>query len=220
MVIQLDLKPLNRRTALPMSASESEIDRAWTAFYVEYGNAMVAWQIVERELATLFSLLTKIAPDMAIRIFYAPRSFNGRIDIFKSALVTCKVSEDIKSFTRKLLAKAKSYSDCRNAFAHDQPLLHQFGTPAEFAILLVDGKGQFQSDVEKKRYIDLAITVPEIAEIAINFRHLGKLIEDFWSQLTIRNTSLDRLRERLAALPNLPPSKDRSQPTRTAPAPA
>jgi hypothetical protein len=195
-----------------MSTSESEIDRAWTKFYVEYGNAMVAWQIVEKELATLFSLLTKIPPDMAIRIFYAPRSFNGRIDIFKSALVTCNVSRDVKSFTRQLITKAKHYSDCRNVFAHDQPLLHQFGMPAEFQIVLVDGKGQFQSDEEKKRYIDMAITVPDIAEIAVNFRDLGKLIEDFWSQLMTRTASLDKLRERLAALPNLPPSKDQSQP--------
>jgi hypothetical protein len=195
-----------------MSTSESEVDRAWTKFYVEYGSAMVAWQIVERELATLFSLLKKISPDMAIRIFYAPRSFNGRIDIFKSSLVTCNVSEDIKSFTRQLLTKAKQYSDCRNVFAHDQPLLRQFGTPAQFEILLVDGKGQFQSDEEKKRYIDLATTVPDIAEIAVNFRHLGTLIEDFWSQLATRSASLDKLRERLAALPNPRRPKDRSQP--------
>jgi hypothetical protein len=192
--------------------STSEIDRAWTKFYSEYGSAMVAWQIVERELAILFSLLTKIPPDMAIRIFYAPRSFNGRIDVFKSALVTCSVSEETKSFTRQLITKAKKYSDCRNAFAHDQPLLHQFGMPPQFEILLADGKGQFQSDDEKKRYIDMAITVPDIAEIAVNFRHLGRLIEDFWSDLTRRSASLDILRERLAALPNLPPSKDQSQP--------
>jgi hypothetical protein len=132
--------------------------------------------------------------------------------IFKSSLVTCNVSEDIKSFTRQLLTKAKQYSDCRNVFAHDQPLLRQFGTPAQFEILLVDGKGQFQSDEEKKRYIDLATTVPDIAEIAVNFRHLGTLIEDFWSQLATRSASLHKLRERLAALPNPRRPKDRSQP--------
>jgi hypothetical protein len=195
-----------------MSTSESEVDRAWTKFYVEYGNAMLAWQVVERELAILFSRLTKIPPDMAIRIFYAPRSFNGRIDIFKSALVTCKVSGDIKSLARQLIAKAKHYSDCRNAFAHDQPLLfQQTAFPGEHApaeIRLVDGKGQFQSDEEKKRYVDMAITVADITEIAVNFRHLGKLIGDFWSQ----SASLDKLRERLAALPSLPPLKDQSQP--------
>jgi hypothetical protein len=190
-----------------MTDSKSDVERAWIKFYTEYGGAMVAWQIIERELATLFSQLTKINPDMAIRIFYAPRSFNGRTDIFKSALVTCKVSDEIKTFARQLIRKARNYSDCRNAFAHDQPLLHQFGMPAQFEILLVDSKGQFQSPEEKKRYIDTAITVPEIAEITVNFRHLGNLIRDFWSRLSMQNSSLDTLRERLAALPNLPPPK-------------
>ena len=171
---------------------------------------MLAWQIIESELATLFSLLTKIRPEMAIRIFYAPRSFNGRADIFKSALVTCDVSGEIKAFARQLITKAKSYSDCRNVFAHDQPLLHQFGMPAQFEIVLVDGKGQFQSPTEKERYMNVAITVSDIAEIAINFRHLGNLIRDFWSRLSMQNASLDTLRERLAALPNLPPPKGQS----------
>jgi hypothetical protein len=193
-----------------MPSSESDVDRAWNTFYVEYGSAMLAWQIVESELATLFSFVTKIKPDMAVRIFYAPRSFNGRIDIFKSALVTCDVPDEIKKFTRQIIAKAKHYSDCRNAFAHDQPLLYQFGCPAQFEILLVDGKGQFQSAEEKKRHLDIAIRTSDITEITVNFRHLGDLIRDFWTHMSIQNASLDKLRERLAGLPNLPPSKARS----------
>jgi hypothetical protein len=33
--------------------------------YQEYGQAMLAWQLVESEFATVFSMLTKIPPAMA-----------------------------------------------------------------------------------------------------------------------------------------------------------
>jgi hypothetical protein len=68
-----------------MSSSDSSIEQAWYRFYLEYGAAMYAWQEIESELATLFSLLSKIPPDMAIQIFYSARSFNGRIDTFKAS---------------------------------------------------------------------------------------------------------------------------------------
>jgi hypothetical protein len=194
-----------------MSNSESDIELAWTKFYAEYGNAMVAWQLIESELATLFSFLTRIPPDMAVQIFYSARSFNGRIDIFKSALVTCKCSKEIISFARSLITKAKQYSDSRNKFAHDQPLLQQRGHPATFEIIVVDGKGQFQSEKIRQQYIDAAVTVSDITEIATAFRQLAKLIGDFWSQLSTRTASLDTLRERLLALPSLRPSRDRGQ---------
>jgi len=72
-----------------MSSSDSvisEIEQAWHSFYLEYGTAMVSWQMLESELATLFSKLTKIPPDMAVQIFYSATSFNGRTDIFTAAL--------------------------------------------------------------------------------------------------------------------------------------
>jgi hypothetical protein len=65
-----------------VSPSFAEVDKAWNSFYLEYGPAMLAWQLVESELATLFSKITKIPPDMAIQIFYSATSFNGRIAFF------------------------------------------------------------------------------------------------------------------------------------------
>lgn len=67
-----------------MSSSDSAVKKAWSHFYQEYGQAMLAWQLVESEFATVFSMLTKIPPAMAIQIFYSARSFRGRIDIYKA----------------------------------------------------------------------------------------------------------------------------------------
>jgi hypothetical protein len=69
-----------------MSSSHRDPYSAWNRFYQEYGTAMVAWQVLESEFATLFSKLTNIPPAMAIQIFYSARSFNGRIDIYKAGL--------------------------------------------------------------------------------------------------------------------------------------
>jgi hypothetical protein len=192
-----------------MSTSESDPDKAWTRFYIEYGSAMLAWQIVESELATLFSKLTKIPPDMAVQIFYSARSFKGRIDIVKAALVPCKIPTEIKSFAFKLISKSKQYSDYRNKFAHDQPLLHQSGHPATFEVIVVDGKGQFQSDEVKAEYIKKAISTGEIRDIAAHFRNLADIIRDFWS-LPLRSPLPETLHRQFAALPNLPPAKGQS----------
>jgi hypothetical protein len=190
-----------------MSSSDSAVKKAWSRFYQEYGEAMLAWQLVESELATVFSMLTKIPPAMAIQIFYSARGFTGRIDIYKAGITACGAPAEIKSFARALIKKAKKYSEYRNKFAHDQPRLRQQGHPAKFDILMVDGKGQFQSDEIKKQYLDEAVTVTEIIEAATCFRNLANLTRDFWAQLSTRSASLDILRARLLALPTLPPAK-------------
>jgi hypothetical protein len=194
------------------------VEEAWTAFHIEYGRTMLAWAMIESELATLFSMVTRISPDMAIKIFYAPRSFKGRTDIFKSALPVCKIPEEAKKIARSLIKKADQYSDCRNKFAHDQPLLHQISAfppnAAQFNIVLVDAKGQFQNNEEKKRYVDAALSTEDVAEIAKQFMALAYLIRDTWIEMTANTRpSLDTLHERLAALPSLPPPRGQSQPS-------
>jgi hypothetical protein len=191
--------------------SSSDPDEAWSAFYLEYGPAMLAWQMVESELATLFSRITRIPPDMAIQIFYSATSFNGRIDIFSASLTASKAHEDTIAFAHSIIGRARSYSAFRNKFAHDQPLLAQRGRPAEFEVLMVHGKAQFQSDDVKKRHIDGAITLEQIKETAAVFRNFSELIRDFWTYPMTRPASLDRLRARLEALPTLPRPKDQSQ---------
>jgi hypothetical protein len=191
-----------------MSSSDSAVKKAWSHFYQECGQAMLAWQLVESELATVFSMLTKIPPAMAIQIFYSARSFRGRIDIYKAGITVCPAPAEIKSIARGLIKKAGKYAEYRNKFAHDQPRLRQQGQPAKFDILLVDGKGQFQVDDVKSQYLAEAITVAEITEAAACFRGLADLTRDFWSQLSTRTALLDTFRERLLALPTLPPAKE------------
>jgi hypothetical protein len=182
--------------------SSSDFDEAWNRFYREYGQAMVAWQSVESELATVFSTLTKIPPAMAIQIFYSARSFTGRIDIYKAGVTACTAPDDIKTFARELINKARGYTEYRNKFAHDQPRIRQH--EGEVDIVMVDGKGQFQIDEMKSEYLARAVTVAEITEAATCFQNLADLIRDFWAQLVTRSSSLNTLRARLEALPILP----------------
>jgi hypothetical protein len=185
---------------------------AWTTFYVQYGRAMLAWALIESELGTLFSFLTRIPPDMAISIFYSPRASKGRTDVVKSALTASVATDEVKAFTRALIKKIDQYSDCRNKFAHDQPLLHQKSFPAIFDIILVDPKAQFQKDETKQWYLDRALSTQDISDIADHFMELANLIRDSWVAMQgSKRPSLDKLRERLAALPSLPRPKDQSQ---------
>lgn len=198
-----------------MVFSNRDPDDAWRHFYQEYGEAMVAWQLLESEFATLFSFLTKIPPAMAIQIFYSARSFTGRIDIYKAGIIACGAPADVKTFARLLINKARKYSEYRNKFAHDQPLLRQQGSPVEknviFDIVMVDGKGQFQSDEVKKQYMDTAVPVADIAYAAACFRQLANLTREFWIQFTSQSqwhksqtAWLDILNEQRRGLPILP----------------
>jgi hypothetical protein len=186
----------------------SDPDEAWKNFYLEYGPAMFAWQLLESELATLFAIVCKIQPAVAIQIFYSATSFNARTDIFSAALTASKADQTAIEFAHLLIKKSKQYSEFRNKFAHDQPLLYQHGLGpglgANFEIILVHGKGQFQSDAVKKRYRDLATTVPQIKKAGAAFRDLANIIRDFWGDLTMQQPpSLDKLRARLLVLPTL-----------------
>lgn len=198
-----------------MGLSSNNSNDAWRHFYQEYGEAMVAWQILESEIATLFSFLTKIPPAMAVKIYYAPRSFNGRVEVFKESISAALLSTEIRSFARTVLKKAKQYAEYRNKFAHDQPLLRQQGSPLEknlrFDILLVDGKGQFQTDDAKQRYMQEGVSVGEITNAGACFRELSTIIHLFWASFRSQGAALaphpawlETLQERLHALPALP----------------
>ena len=106
---------------------------------------MLAWQLVESELATVFSMLTKIPPAMAIQIFYSARSFRGRIDIYKAGITVCPAPAEIKSIARGLIKKAGKYAEYRNKFAHDQPRLRQRGQPANLIFSWSMARGSFRS---------------------------------------------------------------------------
>jgi hypothetical protein len=85
-------------------------------------------------------------------------------------------------------------------------------TRQNFEIVVVDGKGQFQSAELKKKYLDEAVTIAQIRETAGAFRDLATLIRDFWTQTTTRTASLEKLRERLLKLPNLRTRKANPRP--------
>lgn len=190
-----------------------DADKAWAQFYQAYGEAMLAWSTLESELATVFSFLTNIPPDMAIQLYYSARSFTARMDLFKAGLTASGAPAELKSFARGLITQAKKYSEYRNKFAHDQPLLSQHGHPAQFTVLMVDGRGQFQPPQVKKKYIESAVPVDDIGAATRCFRQLASLTRDFWARHMTRTASLGTLRAQLREFPTLPPAKGQSPPS-------
>jgi hypothetical protein len=172
-------------------------------FLRRYGAAMAAWATVERELGTLFAFVTAIKPAMAMQVFYSARSFNGRADMFRAGLIASDRSEAVKAISRAVLRRAKSYNEFRAKLAHDLPNYDYKG-----GIVLVDGKAQFQSDEVKKKAVDQAITMDQLATIAENFERLGVLISHLWQTVSAdKKPSLDIFHERLLRLPTDPRTK-------------
>ena len=155
---------------------------------------------------------------MAVKIYYASRSFNGRMDVFKEGISAASASSETKSLARSIVKQAKKYAEYRNKFAHDQPLLRQQGMPATFDVLMVDGKGQFQVDEVKKQYLDEGVSVSEITYAATCFRQLSNLVNLFWigpltGGATRQSAWLALLQEQFRALPTLPRKEALYQPS-------
>jgi hypothetical protein len=198
-----------------MEYSDSVPPEAMEEFHLKFGRAMGAWATVERELGTLFMMLTKIEPAMATQIYYSARSFTGRLDILKSSLAAAKVTDEAKNVTQKVITKSRQYCEFRNKIAHDLPVLgpgHPPGSRAQMVI--VDAKSQFQPPELKKHYLDRGVTIEDMAHIANCFDALAKIIWDLWSELaTGRGPLHGKYLQRLVALPNLPPPKGQSPPS-------
>jgi hypothetical protein len=175
-------------------------------FLRRYGGAMAAWATIERELSTLFALVTKMNPALATQLFYSSRSFNGRADMFKAALFACEASEAVKTLSRAILKKAVTYNTTRASLAHDLPNYDYKG-----GIVLVQGRAQFQSDEMKEFYSETNITMDDLSIISSHFDRLATLIHDFWEALVLSKApSLDRVCKQLLLLPTDPRAKDQS----------
>ena len=173
------------------------------AFMKQFGEAMGAWAVTERELSTVFALATGMKPEMAIQIFYSARSFKGRYDMFKSALIVAALPEDTKTCIRLILTRMNKYNECRTALAHNIP---EQIDPKRMA--LIEGSAQFQRDEIKASARAKAITLETMHIISDNFNSLSNVVLDFWTEFLVQQPSLDTLRARLAQLPIDARSKD------------
>ena len=173
-------------------------------FLRRYGRAMAAWATVERELSTLFWLVTQIKPAMAIKIFYSARSFKERADMFKAAIVAADVSDDVKTISRLLLSKSIKYNECITALENDIPNFDDMGK-----LLLVEVNAQVQSDEIKRRSTNKGLNTSQLNIVANNFHTLATIIFGFWTDLLLNKApSPDKFREQLRQLPADARSKD------------
>jgi len=187
----------------PMDDTLPATEETRTEFLRLNGGAMAAWATVERELGTVFAFVSGMKPAMAMQVFYSARSFKGRFDMFKAALVAAEVTDNVKQLVRLTLRRASRYNEFRSKLAHDLPNYDYKG-----GIVLVDAKAQFQSDEIKKQAMDQAVTVDQLSAIAANFDALAQYLHSLWSDLAGSKTpSLGRYPELLAQFPTDPRTK-------------
>lgn len=140
---------------------------------------------------------------MAMQVFYSARSFKGRLDMFKAALVSAEVPDNVKEIVRLALRRASKYNEFRTKLAHDLPNYDYKG-----GIILVDAKAQFQSDEVKKHATDQAITMDQLSAIAGNFDSLALFLHWLWSDnVGSKTPSLRRYPALLALIPTDPRTK-------------
>lgn len=167
---------------------------------------MAAWATMERELGTLFALVSGIKPDMAMRVYYSAHSFNSRIGMFQSALIASKATNRTKEIVRLILIKAKLYNSARNTLAHDLPTYDSRpGSPTFGQLKIIDAKAQFQSDEVKRAATDKAMTLKDLERVAQNFDCLARIIGGCWQDVVgTKEPLLERYPDLLAALPKHP----------------
>jgi len=191
-----------------MSDAESREKEAWNEFYLIYGAAMVAWSRVERELGTLFATVTGMKPDLAMRVFYSARSFQGRVDMFESAVTDSEIEDAVRNILKQALKRAGQYNSVRNIMAHDLPQRDFRDGPNFGQVVLIGPKGMFQKDDVKAKYVDRAITLDDLREVTENFNRLASVIEMLWAVFPIkRASSHGKYLELVLELPTSPYSK-------------
>jgi len=120
------------------------------------------------------------------------------------------------------MGKLERFTWARNALAHDHPdidLRKNSSTKGE--VILVHGRGFFQGKELQEEYLRDALTLKKIEAIAINFRELGNIIFDLWSEISLKaKPSLEIYRKRVCALPDhLEERGGKSNPSPNKPAP-
>src|ERR1044071_2674828 len=88
------------------------------AFYYEYGRALAYWASLEAALCDWFHFTTKMPPDMAAKVFYSARNFNGRSEMLEAAIAVSELTEDQEAFIKAATARALAYNSFRNRIAH------------------------------------------------------------------------------------------------------
>jgi len=91
-------------------------------FRTTYGELMEAWGRLESALFYWFMWTTGLDERMARAVYYSSRSFAGRRNMLKEALLLSKLDAPTRAFVEAALNKASLYSEFRNRATHGEPV--------------------------------------------------------------------------------------------------
>ncbi len=95
------------------------MDELEKEFYLPYGQAMAKWSQLEAAFGQIMARIIGINQDFAYALYYSARSFQGRLEMFRSTIPFAKTIPAGKTFFTEAANLAATYSSTRNHFVHD-----------------------------------------------------------------------------------------------------
>ena len=179
-------------------------------FYLVFGKAMAAWGEVEYGMSLWFMLCTGLQYDVAKDLFFSPKSYSARSDLFSAALDTAggtgsgfppvppRLEQHWLDFAAAGRNKAITYSSVRNRLAHG--VMHPNRSPETEWRLKEPTEWQ-----SKEGY-----TKSQLLVIARNFRDLSAILRMSYLAETRKESSAPFARA-LLELPNEADSNEVSE---------
>ncbi|SED12119.1 hypothetical protein [Bradyrhizobium erythrophlei] len=174
-------------------------------FYLAFGKAMAAWGEVEYGMSIWFMLCTGLPYDVAKELFFSPKSYSARSDLFTAALDTAggtahvwfpsSVSPRLDPHWLDFVAagrnKAIKYNSVRNKLAHG--VMHPSRSSAS------DTEWRLKEPAEWQR--TEGFTQTQLLVISRNFRELSSILRISYLAQT-RNEPSEPFVRALLELPN------------------
>ncbi|MGY2988706.1 hypothetical protein [Bradyrhizobium sp. USDA 4508] len=153
-------------------------------FYLAFGKAMAGWGEVEYGMSIWFATCTDLHYDIAKELFFSPKSYSARSDLFSAALDTAggtthiwlppslppKLDQPWLDFVVAGRNKAITYNSVRNRLAHG--VMH----PNRSSVSGTEWRLKEPSEWQRKE----GYTQPQLLIIARNFRKLSEILRMSW----------------------------------------
>jgi len=165
------------------------------AFHLKFGQLLAAWSHIESAFAEHFIRMLGADHSVARAIFFAPRSFLGRVDLIKAVLRSQRHRDELVLYLRAMIKKSRQYNEYRNRAVHGNIMFVNGGNLHCQVVISEGGDNELDEDN--------AITLRRLSFAHENFQLLLECLKrPLAPSVTVER--MQRYRELALELPNPP----------------
>jgi hypothetical protein len=187
---------------MPKTPKSRKPSRAEREFYEAYGRAIAEWAVFEYCLSQLFAQVTDMHPTVAVRVFFAARTSQARLEMLSKALPAQAAHPDTLGAIKELVKKAGQYNETRNKLAHEYAIPRLNLETGEVEHVLAN-TAKLNDPLTNREQLSGGLTTQHLKEIEKGFRKLA----EHSTNLALgfgRTKQHGKDRDTIHALPNLP----------------